>query len=60
MARADEQFRMVAVNRDECEVALELDVRPLDGLDQVAGVSTLDEVRDDLGVRLRAEARAGG
>ena len=59
MARADEQFRMVAVNRDECEVALELDVRPLDGLDQVAGVSTLDEVRDDLGVRFRAEARAG-
>ena len=60
MARADEQVGMVAVDRDEGEMPLELGVHRPNGLDQIAGVSTPDEVGDDLGVSLRAEALAVG
>src|SRR5206468_6144334 len=54
-ARADEQVGMVVVDDDEREVALELAVCGAHGSDQVAGVMTLDQMRDDLGVGLRAE-----
>ena len=55
MARADEQVRMVVVDDDEREVALELGVRGAHGRDEIAVVVALDEVRDDLGVGLGAE-----
>ena len=55
MARADEQAGVVAVDRDEREVALELAVGAPDGLDEVAVVVLLDQVRDRLGVGLRRE-----
>ena len=48
------------VDRDEREVALELAVGGLDRLDEVAVVVALDQVRDDLGVGLGAEAVAVG
>jgi len=46
---------MVAVDRDEGEVPLELGVGQADGLDQVAVVVVLDQVRDGLRVGLRRE-----
>ena len=46
---------MVVVDHDEGEVALELVEREPHGLDQVALVVALDEMRDRLRVRLRRE-----
>ena len=46
---------MVVMDDDEGEVALELREREAHGLDEVALVVALDEVRDGLGVRLGAE-----
>ena len=51
---------MVAMGRDEGEMALEPRVRRAHRLDQVARVAALDEVGDHLGVGLRAEAGAFG
>ena len=52
---ADEHARVVAVDDDEGEVALELPVREPHGLDEIAVVVLLDQVRDRLGVRLGRE-----
>ena len=50
---------MLALHRDEREVALELGVGAADGLDDVAGGHVVgDEVGDDLGVGLAREDRA--
>ena len=46
---------MVVMDDDEGEVALELREREAHGLDEVALVVALDEMRDGLGVRLGAE-----
>ena len=46
---------MIVVDRDEREVPLELGVGRLHGLDEIPFVFLLDQVSDDLGVRLRAE-----
>ena len=54
-ARADEQVGVVVVDRDEREVPLELGARLPDGLDEVAVVVVLDQVRDGLRVGLGAE-----
>ena len=52
-ARADEQVRVVVVDDDEREVALELQrTRCCTASNEVAVVVALDEVDDDLGVRL--------
>ena len=59
-ARADELVRVVVVDGDEREVALELRVRGAHRVDEVALVVALDQVDDDLGVRLGAEAVAVG
>ena len=48
------------VDDDEREVALEAAVDGADGLEQVAVVDGLEQVGDDLGVRLGAELVAGG
>ena len=53
---ADEQIGVVVVDHDEGEVALELAVSGAHRLDQIALVVALDEVDDDLGVGLGAEA----
>ena len=53
--RADEQVGMVGVDGDEGEMALHLLVRLRDGLDEVAAVVALDQVRDGLGVGLGGE-----
>ncbi len=58
--RADEQVRVLLVDDNEREVALELLVDDADGVEQVAPVVALDEVRDHLGVRLRREDVALG
>src|SRR5207237_1195183 len=58
--RADEQPRMVVVDDDEGEMALELAVGGRNGLRQVARVVPLHEVDDDLRVGLRAEDVALG
>ena len=60
VTRAGEQARMVAVDRNESEVAVELRVRRAHRLDEVARVASLDEVGDHLGVGLRGEPRALG
>ena len=52
--RADELLRMVAVDDDEREVALELLVAGAHGRGEIAVVVALEEVDDDLGVRLGA------
>ena len=54
LAGADEEPGMVVVDDDEGEVPLELGEREANGLDEVALVVALDEMRDGLGVRLRA------
>ena len=54
-AGADEQARVVAVDRDEGEVTLELVEREARGLDEIAVVVLLDQVADRLGVRLGGE-----
>ena len=54
VARADEEARMVVVDHDEREVALELVEREANGLDEIALVVALDEMRDRLGVGLGA------
>ena len=46
---------MVVVDHDEREVALELGEREPHGLDEIALVVALDEVRDGLGVGLGGE-----
>ena len=53
--RSDEHAGVVAMDRDEGEVALELGVRASHGLDEVALVVLLDQVRDGLGVGLGRE-----
>jgi hypothetical protein len=55
LPRPDEQSRVVVVDDDEREVALELAVRLVHGVDEVALVVLLDEMHDDLGVGLRRE-----
>ena len=55
VARADEKSRVVVMDDDECEVALELVERATHGLDEIAFVVALDEVRDGLGVGLGGE-----
>src|SRR5207253_9968458 len=56
--RADEFVRVVAMDDDEREVAVELAIGAPNRLDEISGVVAFDEVRDDLGVRLRAEDMA--
>ena len=51
-ARADEQVGMVGVDGHEREVALHLAERLAHGLDEVAVVVALDQMRDGLGVGL--------
>ena len=51
---------MVVMDHDEREVALELVEREPHGLDEVAFVVALDEVRDRLGVGLGRERVAVG
>ena len=58
--RADEQVRVVVVDDDEGEVALELGERAPDCLGEVALVVALDQVRDGLGVGLGGEGVALG
>src|SRR5581483_9362850 len=58
-ACADEQAGVRLVDDDEREVPLEVRVRTLDGLDEVAVVRALDQVRDDLRVGLGAELVPG-
>ena len=55
VAHADELVRMVVVDDDEREVALELRVDGAHGRDEVAVVGVLEQVRDHLGVGLGAE-----
>ena len=55
MAGADEQARVVAVDHDEGEVALEVADGAAHGRGQVAVVVLLDQVGDGLGVGLGAE-----
>ena len=55
VARPDEQLRVLAVEDDEREVPLQLGVGGAHRGDEVALVVALDEVRDDLGVRLGRE-----
>jgi hypothetical protein len=54
-ARTDEQVRVIVMDHDEREVAFEHGVCLLHRANKVTVVVTLDEVRDDLGVRLRTE-----
>ena len=60
VADADELVGMVVVDDDEGEVAFEPQVRGAHRLDEIAVVGVLDQVRDDLGVRLRGEGVPGG
>ena len=53
--RPDEQLRVLTVEDDEREVPFQLGVGGAHRGDEVALVVALDEVRDDLGVRLRRE-----
>ena len=59
-AHADEPVRLAVVDHDEGEVALEAPVHGTHGFEQVAVVDRLEEVGDDLGVRLGREDVAGG
>ncbi len=54
-ARAHQLPGVVAVDGDEREVALELEVGTTDGLDEVALVRVLDQVGDGLGIGLGCE-----
>ncbi len=60
VANADEMVRMVVVDDDEGEMALESPVRAPHRFDEVAVVRLLEQVRDHLGVGLRPEGVAGG
>ena len=60
VAGADEQAGVVAMDDDEREVSFELAEREPDGLDEIALVVALDEVRDGLGVGLGRERVAVG
>ena len=60
LPRADKHAGVIAMDDDEREVALELGEREPDGLDEVALVVPLDEVRDGLGVGLGGELVAFG
>jgi hypothetical protein len=51
----DQHVGMLAVSDHESEMAFEFGVRLGDGLNEVAGVVTFDQMNDDLGVRLRGE-----
>ena len=55
LAGADEEPGMVVMDHDEGKVPLELRERQAHGLDEVALVVALDEMRNGLGVGLRAE-----
>src|SRR5439155_10242084 len=57
-ARPDEQIRMVVVDDDEGEMALELAAGGADGLDEITGVVPLDQVCDHLRVGLGTEGVA--
>jgi hypothetical protein len=60
LAGADERARLVGRHRDERVVALELGVGGAHGLAEAAERHVVgDEVRDDLGVGLGGEVRAG-
>ena len=59
-AHADEAVRLVVVDDDEGEMALEAAVDGAHGLEQVAVVDGLEQVRDHLGVGLGAEDVAAG
>ena len=56
---ADEEVRVVVVDRHEREVALELRVGGAHGVDEAAVVGPLDQVDDDLCVRLGVEPVPG-
>ncbi len=55
MAPADEQVRVVVVDRDDREVALEQRVDAHERLGEVAVVLALEQVDDNLGVGLGGE-----
>ena len=59
MPRADEQARMLTVDDDEGEMALQLAEGKARRLDEIAVVVLLDQVGDGLGVGLRREDVAG-
>ena len=58
MAHADEPLGLVVVDDDEREVALEAREHRAHGLDEIAVVERLEQVRNYLGIRLGAEAVA--
>ena len=60
VAHADEPLGLVVVDDDEREVADEPHEHRAHGLDEIALVGRLEQVRDDLGVGLGAEHVAGG
>ena len=60
LTSADEKPRMVVVDHDEGEVPFELGECEAHGLDEVAFVVALDEMRDGLGVGLGRERVAVG
>jgi hypothetical protein len=60
LAGSDEEPGVIVVDGDEREVAFELGECETDGLDEVAVVEALDEVRDRLGVGLGRERVAVG
>ena len=59
-ARADDHLRVQRRDDAEREVAVQVEERAPHGLDEVALVVRLEQVRDDLGVRLGAEDVALG
>ena len=58
LAGADQQARLIGAHRNERVMAPQLAVSEADRLDQVAVIMVGDQVRDHLGVGLRAENRA--
>jgi hypothetical protein len=60
MTHSDQVARMVVMDHNECEVALEPAVRGAHSCDEIAAVRLLEQVRDHLGVRLGAECVPGG
>ena len=59
VANADELVRVIVMDDDEREMALEAQVGVADRLDEVARVGVLDQMRDDLGVGLGGESVPG-
>ena len=59
-ARADDHLRVQRRDDAEREVAVQVEERAPHGLDEIAFVVRLEQVRDDLGIRLGAEDVAVG